>query len=519
MIMSQPAAAVAATLSAIIALLRDQPLRREDQARAFRAFLTAVGREPLEVVVSDAGLSVGGQPISPAMPGAAELAEHLRAHGIGSLSLVGGLLPAQILSILRALAAPPGHFATVDHLLADIDPDARQHVRFAPPGALRDTVPGEEVVAQEEAPTEEGFVAGADLMSVFHLAAEGPEAALRYHRSDARAGSGAAAAELLARLESAPEAEEAPALLDDLVAAVDTDLRAKEYDAVIRATARLARLEGALPEGELRRAYQIALRRMLPWGAVEQVARRTTGPLRQDAIEVLKRAGPEAPDILLQQLVESDSMEERRAYYGALRQLNTNSPMLGRLLAHEEWFVVRNVAELCGELAAEDTVPQLARHVAHADERVRRAVAGALAKIGTAAAAEPLRQMLRDPSPQVRLQAVQGLDGARSRGLAMSLALAVEDESNPDVLREMLLALGRIGSPDAVQALSRAAAPGRRLFNRRPVAVRLAAIEALRLAGTPGAATALQGLLPDDDAEIRAAAERALGAMTPRRPA
>jgi HEAT repeat protein len=243
------------------------------------------------------------------------------------------------------------------------------------------------------------------------------------------------------------------------------------------------------------------------------------GAARQDAIEVLKRAGPEAPDILLQQLVESDSMEERRAYYGALRQLNTSSPLLGRLLAHEEWFVIRNVAELCGDLAAEETIPQLARHVNHADERVRRAVAGALAKIGTSAAAEPLRQMLRDASPQVRLQAVQGLDGARSRGLAMSLALAVEDEANADVLRELLLALGRIGSPDAVQALSRAAAPGRRLFNRRPLAVRLAAIEALRLAGTPGAATVLQGLIGDDDAEIRSASEQALAGMTARRPA
>jgi HEAT repeat protein len=210
-------------------------------------------------------------------------------------------------------------------------------------------------------------------------------------------------------------------------------------------------------------------------------------------------------------------MEERRAYYGALRQLNTHSPLLGRLLAHEEWFVIRNVAELCGELGAEDTVPQLARHVGHTDERVRRAVAGALAKIGSAAAAEPLRQMLRDPSPQVRLQAVQGLDGTRSRGLAMSLALAVEDETNADVLREMLLALGRIGSPDAVQALARVAAPGRRLFNRRPVGVRLAAIEALRLAGTAGAATALQGLLADDDGDIRAAVEQALSGMTPRR--
>jgi HEAT repeat protein len=237
------------------------------------------------------------------------------------------------------------------------------------------------------------------------------------------------------------------------------------------------------------------------------------GAQRLDAMEILRYAGADASDTLLQQLVDSDSMEQRRALYAALKQVNTASPLLGRLLLHDEWFVIRNVAELCGDLRAEDTVPQLARHVNHDDERVRRAVAGALAKIGTSLTVEPLRQMLHDPSPQVRLRAVQGLDGTRSRGLAMSLALAAEEETNPDVLRELLLALGRIGTPDAVQALARAAAPGRRLFNRRPLSTRLAAIAALRVAGSAPAATALQNLLSDDEASVREAAQDALNGM------
>jgi HEAT repeat protein len=70
------------------------------------------------------------------------------------------------------------------------------------------------------------------------------------------------------------------------------------------------------------------------------------------------------------------------------------------------------------------------------------------------------------------------------------------------VQRELLLALGRIGTPDAVQALARQAVPGR-LFQRRPVSVRLAAIEGLRLAGSTAAMNALQGLLKDDEGEVR----------------
>ena len=189
---------------------------------------------------------------------------------------------------------------------------------------------------------------------------------------------------------------DAPGRLESVVAGVDSALRDHDYEALVSTAAEVARLERDIPDGELKRSYQIAIRRMLPSKAVEHIAKLTGGPRRQEALEVLKYAGADASETLLHELVESESMEQRRALYNALRQVNTASPLLGRLLLHDEWFVVRNVAELCGDLRAEDTVPQLARHVNHGDERVRRAVAGALAKIGTSLAVEPLRQMLRD---------------------------------------------------------------------------------------------------------------------------
>ncbi len=500
MYMSQPAATIAATMSALLFLLRDQPARREEQAHAFRAFLTAVGDGDVSVRISDTGLEIGGEPISTAMPGAAELADHLRGHGVQSLRFLSGMTPPDILSVLRALATPVGRFDSLDHLIADIDPGARVRVEIA--GAGRDA--GGLVVE----PTR-GLISSdtylAESTPVEHVGSQ-------YRASVERPAPDQVQA-MLAQLAESPEGGESAVLLDHVIAAADAAMQARDYDTVLDVAAAIARIESGLPEGETRRAHQLALRRLLSYGFLEQVARRTAGARKQDAIEVLRRSGTEASDMLLQQLVESDSMEQRRAYYNALRQLATASPLLGRLLTHDEWFVVRNVAELCGELRADDTVPQLSRHVNHSDERVRRAVAGALGKIGTPATIEPLRQFLRDPSPQVRLQAAQGVEGPRARGLAMSLALALEEETNGDVVRELVHALGRIGSVDAVQALAKAAAPGRRLFNRRPVATRLAAVDALRVAGSPPAATALQGLLGDDEAEVRAAAERALGAM------
>ena len=76
--------------------------------------------------------------------------------------------------------------------------------------------------------------------------------------------------------------------------------------------------------------------------------------------------------------------------------------------------------------------------------------------------------------------------------------------------RELILALGRIGSPDAVQALIKFAQPSGRLFGRKPTALRVAAVEALRLAGTPAAVGTLQGLGGDSDKQVRGAAQAAL---------
>jgi HEAT repeat protein len=503
-VLSIHAVSTAANLAAVLLLLRDQRGRREQQVLAFRAFLSDLGQSGLDLRLTEGGMTVERVPVPTDAPGAEQLCSHLRGHGIGSVRFPAGLTPAAVLSVLRTLAMPPGHFGRLEQLVEDIDPATRALVHI---GSMGESEAGE--AGQVALPG--GFVSDTAFMG----AGKGPPPgvdALRYsqlsHVSVDRLDV------LLAEVRKEPESGGALHQLNQIVAACDVARRNGELERVFRAAVQVAGLKAALEQEELRAGYQIALRRMLPREALDYVARRTSGPQRTDAIDLLRHIGAEASEALLHLLVESESMEERRAYRAALRAIATVSPLFERLLGHEEWYVIRNVADLCGDLRAEQTVPQLARHVDHADERVRRAVAGALAKIATPSAVEPLRHMLHDPSPQVRLLAVQGLDGPRARGLAMTLALALEDESNLDVQRELLLALGRIGTPDAVQALVRQAAPGR-LFQRRPVSLRLAAIEGLRLAGTPAAIAALQGFGKDDEGEVRRTVQAILDGLRP----
>jgi HEAT repeat protein len=149
-------------------------------------------------------------------------------------------------------------------------------------------------------------------------------------------------------------------------------------------------------------------------------------------------------------------------------------------------------------------VPALGKALRHSDARVQRAAAIALAKIGTPQTVEPLRRALGSGAPELRALIAASIGGAKSRALAMPLVTLAESETNQDVVREYYRALGRIGSPEAVQALANAAAPGGVLVGRKSPALRLAAVEGLRLAGASGV---LAGLAADGDKAVREAAK------------
>ena len=487
--------AVAANLATMLFLLRDRPDEREEQIAAFRELSASLRGAALDVRVGPRGIRVNGEPVSDAMPQVAALRTHLLDRGVGELGLAAGFQSASLLAVLQALVHPPGYFRSLHELTTTLDAPTREAVMLAPP-APDDNASGD--------------------WSVYETIASNPAVARQaadLNVSGARRRDAERLEALLAELEAAPDDPAVPDRLNEIVRCIDAAVAAEEWTDVLRAAAVMVRSEGAAgaTAGTFGRAYPIAIRRALPRSVLERLARLVTNPEHRAAVTpVLRRMGADATESLLALLAAEEQIDSRRAYYGALREMTEGTELLVNMLTHDEWFVVRNVADLCGELRIEAAVPRLARHLAHGDERVRRSVAGALAKIGTAATIEPLRQALRDPAPAVRLQAVLGIDERRGRGLAMTLAVLLDEETHPDILREMLLALGRIATNEAVQTLIRAAAPGRRLFNRKPVGTRLAAVEGLARAATPAAAGALQSLLADEDQEVRRAAQRAL---------
>ena len=320
------------------------------------------------------------------------------------------------------------------------------------------------------------------------------------------------AAETLAELErnsSAPNVGDLLAALIDHAAAAT---KLGRFEQVLGVLSGILRVEENVPESSgVRRQYAIALRRIYTKPVLEGLSRLLAAPKhRAAAVGALQRGGAAGVEVLMDVLAAAPTVGERRAVFDALKHMTEGTDQLVHMLEHSQWFVVRNVAELIGELGMDDAVPALGKCLDHADERVRKAVGLALAKIGTRGAAEPLRRALRDRSQEVRMQVALGIGGRKSSALAMPLVVAMEEEKDEAVVRELILALGRIGSPDAVQALIKWAQPTGRFFGRKPSELRVAAVEALRLAATPAALGTLEGLSDDGDRAVREAATRSV---------
>jgi hypothetical protein len=153
----------------------------------------------------------------------------------------------------------------------------------------------------------------------------------------------------------------------------------------------------------------------------------------------------------------------------------------------------------------------LADLLRHPDERVRRAATRALGRVESTFSTDALARSAIDSVPAVRLEAVAALSARRGGRSGSILVGAIDDEAEPEVQYALLAALGRIGTAEAVQKLSKAAeAAGGFFKTRKDVGLRIAAIQALGETRTPGALLALQGLANDKVREVRDAVARTI---------
>jgi HEAT repeat protein len=312
-------------------------------------------------------------------------------------------------------------------------------------------------------------------------------------------------------LAEASDAESAAVASAEALRAAEQRVHDGDWLAALGIIAALVKRDAEDADPEVRRAYTIVVRRLLTPVTLRGLAQLlpTKRDLRESLHAVFARSGEGGIDTLIELMSAANTPGERRAYRDALAACPHAAPMLGHMLGDPQWFVVRNAAELLGEMGVHEVDGKLVETLNHPDARVRRAATGALARLGTPRALHALQDMLRDANPDIRRQAALGLGAAGQRAAANDLIAALDREEDADVEHALITALGKVATPDAVSRLARAARPGT-LFKRRPSAPRIAAVNALGEAGSTDAIDILRSLSADRDKDVRAAAERAL---------
>lgn len=500
--MSAPSS-IATKLAQLVHLLRVAPEARERHKSAFLDLQSELVDDGLRFSVDSSGLAVGGFVLPAGTPGLGELQDAMRSAGIREIRIPPRVHPAMLLALLRALAHP-GTPGSPQEFIDQFDPAGTGEIQVLtghdmPAADTLINLPsadagGDGAAAGTEAPKARADESGAGgLPGLIRPAPGDEEYLIGPIQPDPRKGS----------------------LLKEIEPRVRAASERGDWDEFLQLLVQLFQEEAHETDPRIKERYVTLLRRVLPRPVQETLARRVAmeGSGRADAVALFNRLGAEPTEVLLELLAAAPTLAERRGYFNMLSHMREGKRGIINRLDHQDWFVVRNIAELCGELRLIDAIPSLSSQVEHEDERVRRAVAAALGKIGSPAVAQSLRKALWDSSVMVRLDAVQGINRETGRGLVMTLSLRLEEEDNAEVLREICLALGRIGSPDAVQALLRSAEPKRKVFGRKRSAARVAAVEALGLAGGPAATSALQDFLTDDDRSVQAAAEQALAGL------
>lgn len=506
----------------LVWLLRHDKAAVDDQKGALRVLVTHTKEVSVRLELNDNHIVANGILIPSALPGVSELASRLVAERVASITCNRDAKPGDILGIARLLA---GAQARDGESLAEA-------VQALDPRTVR--VTGAEISAETDG---KGFTARpgntaqpeyligdalADLEMLEPraemLRTQAPQVTERFPevRSPTPIGMEAIPStpvELFALLDegSVPPIRLAR-ILETLVTTITERFLKGDFETAAELLHSLIQRE-AKAERMAAQGYASALTRILKplllQGIASLLPRHRDRELRYRAI--FARAKEQGAEAVIAQLGAARSIAERRIYFDALRSNEFSVPSLTQMLGDARWYLVRNAVDLLGLLRAARAEPALLQVLNHDDERVRRSAALALARLGTPTAERAVYRAMNVESSAARHSAATALLTGGGERMALTLVQALERESDEDTQIAILMALGRLATPAAVERLTRAAQPERGVRKRKAVAVRVAATEALAAAGTPAARSALRALRQDKEKDVRGAAFWGLG--------
>ena len=488
----QHAASFARQFARLVWLIKHEPTAIDAQKQALREMVAELAEASVTLSVQSLRLNADDTQIPDDSMGVHELAVRMLAHGSTRLYIPEGAPPGELLALARLMAEDAGPRSSLETVRKRL---SESKVRRITADVIAPTT-GEFTAFPMREGDETGIVAAAS-------------------RALPPAPTSRVLLGLLDKAQKVTTSRDLSRVFDEIIASARAAFHRGDPDTMVDAAHAILSMEKYSGQAELQPHFDNTLRRLLTPAVLKAVVQLIPRqPERYNVyLDLLERAGEMGAEAVVAQLGGATSIAERRVFYDVLGKLDYAVPVLVRKLADDRWYIVRNAVELLGALGDATVEPHVAEALNHADERVRRAAALSLAKLGTPSAQRDLYHAMRRVSDPVRHVAATAMVTREGDRAVLTLVEALKRGGDEESQKAIVMALGRVATPEAVDALSRAARDGGGLFGRRwPVPVRVAAVQALGEAGTAEALAALRELTHDREKQVRGAAIWAVNA-------
>jgi HEAT repeat protein len=288
--------------------------------------------------------------------------------------------------------------------------------------------------------------------------------------------------------------------------------------AILRETRELAESTGDLSANHTERLQGFDERLSEP-AIVDQLLQSLdeggTAPDEEDVGVLLKQFRPEALETIVYWLPRLSSTSVRGILESVSERLATGNPQeVLRLLRTHESEALPGIIELCGRLQLEPSAAGLGSVLEHDDPVLRLAAVDALGKVGTPGAMSQVERALGDKERSVRMAAVKlvadrGYKNAQRRVEEVVLGRGIKNLDFGEK-RAFFEAYGAVAGANGVKPMADMLLR-RGLFRRgRNPEVRMCAALGLGRIGTPEAHDALKRVAKDRDRQVRNAVAAAL---------
>ncbi len=468
-----------------------------------------LGGAPLVLTVRKGGFALGDEAILQQNPVLQSFATQLFARHVRSLLMLPDLTGRDLRTFAACLALEPHEISAkggIDLLLKE----NRVATVWANQIDLETILAQKEEIEEQQALEEQEPLISPDQTEP--LPDESTPAARR------------SLADILQILEQCVSDQQFRSLLNELVPAIEQNMTEENRSLVVRALFILGRYAVDRNASMTRQQGSQQTLGQLNSGAlleflVDSVRSKTLPDAPRQQLNAILPifAGKVAKPLMLGLGSESDAQGRKFLATALIRLGKASLPTLIEHLGDERWYVVRNAANILGEIRHEQAVGHMTPLLHHDEVRVRREAVRALTKIGGNKAEGILLSLVEQNDQEMSRQAILSLGALKSSRAIPALIELINRRDLKghlvDLKKEAIKALGAIGSTEAVPKLLHILKKRRFWLRARQDELRASAALALGNIGDPTTLSPLQSVAEHAPDLVARAARQALNRL------